>query len=237
MAHASGTHTNKPAHNASHNRAAGLRRNVHKPTITTRDAVDAVSSLLAEFPKLYAIWKSHELDPAFREELMVAVARQNDAPYCNWAHRIWAEAEGATTSELAKIERLESRGLDRRKWVAVVYARTLVASEFKKVPRGLREELAAHYTPREIADIELVARVMDLVNRISNTFDAMLSRLQLAPGKDSRLLDEVVFSAVFLTAAPPILLYLARRSDRSSVEVMRSLAGFTQRFRAEHTRK
>ena len=236
MAHAKGTHANNPTRNASRDRAAGLRRNIRKPTIATRDAVDAVSSLLAEFPRLYAIWKSHELDPAFREELMVAVARQNDAPYCNWAHRTWAESEGARTSELEKIEQLESRGLNRSKWVAVVYARTLVASEFTKVPRVLREELAAHYTPREIADIELVARVMDLVNRISNTFDAMLSRLQLAPVKDSRLLDEVVFSGIFLTTAPPILLYLARRSGRSSVEAMRSLAGFAPRFHAEQTR-
>ncbi len=236
MAHANRTRTDNQTRNASRDRAAALRRNIRKPTITTRDAVETVSSLLAELPKLHAIWKLHELDPAFREELMVAVARQNDAPNCNWAHRTWAEAEGATMSELAKIERLQSRGLDRRKWVAVVYVRTLVTSEFTKMPPDLREELAAHYTPREIADIELVARVMDLINRISNTFDAMVSRLQFAPGKDSRLLDEVVSSAIFLTAAPPLLLYLARRSGRSFLEATRSLAGHSRRMRAEQAR-
>lgn len=207
-----------------------------KPTIRTGEAVARLTSLLAEFPTLRAIWGTPELDPAFREELMVAVARQNDAPYCNWMHRTWAELEGASSSELAKIEQLDSRGFDRRKWAAVAYVRALASGDFKGVPQDMRQAMAAHYTSREIREIELVARVMDLINRMANTYDAMLSRLQRKSSGDSQVLDEAVFSAVFLSVAPLMVLLMSRLSERSYLDTTRSLIGYVQRFNAEKAR-
>ena len=217
---------------ASRDRSTMAIGPARKPTISTPEAVGRLTSLLAEFPALYAIWATAELAPAFREELMVAVARQNDAPYCNWMHRTWAELEGASSSELAKIEQLDSRGLDRRKWAAVAYVRALASSDFKGTPAAMRRAMEAHYTQREISDIERVARVMDLINRMANTYDAMLSRLQRKPRGDSRVLDEAVFSATFFSVAPLMLLLMSRLSERSYLDTTRSLVDYVRRYHA-----
>jgi AhpD family alkylhydroperoxidase len=207
-----------------------------KPTINTQEFASRLTSLLAEFPTLYAIWNTPEVDPAFREELMVAVARQNDAPYCGWAHRTWALSVGASKAELVKVEQLNPRGLDRRKAAAVAYVRALAATDFKRASRELRHEMEAHYTPREIRDIELVARVIDLTNRSANTYEAMLSRLQGQPNEGSHVVDEMVLSGLFLTVAPLIVLLLSRNSKRSYLDTTRSLIDHVRRFYAQEAR-
>lgn len=226
-AHAVGSRTHRKATRVDSTLHVGRRR---KPTINTQEFASRLTSLLAEFPTLYAIWNTPELDPAFREELMVAVARQNDAPYCHWAHRTWAESVGTSKAELAKIEQLNPRGLDRRKGAAVAYVRALASTDFKGVSRELRHAMKAHYTPGEIRDIELVARVIDLTNRTTNTYEAMLSRLQGEPSKESHVVDEMVMSGVFLTVAPPLVLLLSRYSKRSFLDTTRSLINHVQRF-------
>jgi AhpD family alkylhydroperoxidase len=185
-------------------------------------------ALLAEFPTLYAIWDTPEIDPAFREELMVAIARQNDAPYCNWAHRTWAVSMGASEQELAKIEASQLGSLAGRKRAALEHVTALTAADFERVPDALRARMESFYTEREIRHIELVAAVMDVVNRSANTYEAMLSRLRGRPGEKTRIIDEIFFSSVFLTVAPPLVLLLARYSERSFVDTTRSLVGYLQ---------
>jgi hypothetical protein len=84
------------------------------------------------------------------------------------------------------------------------------------------------YSPREVREIELVARIMDIGNRGSNTWDAMLSRLRGVPAADSRVIDEVILSGVFLATAPLVLLYLSRASGRPFLEMARSLIEYTK---------
>lgn len=211
-------------------------RRSRKRTITTHELASTLTSLRAEFPRIYAIWTTPELDPAFREELMVAVARQNDAPYCDWAHSTWAESVGAPRAEIAKIAQLNPRGLDPRKCAAAAYVRALASTEFKRVPRASRQEMETHYTPREIRDIELVAKVMDLVNRIANTYEAMLSRLQGEPSEETDVVDELVSSGVFLVAAPLIVFVLSRNSKRSYLATTRSLIDHVQRHYVQEAR-
>lgn len=216
-------------------RSAARASHSSKPTIAAREFAARLKSLLAEFPTLYAIWDKPEIDPAFREELMVAVARQNDAPYCNWAHRTWAESVGASQAELAKIESSRLGALSLRKRAAVEYVRALAAANFERVPGELRRKMASFYTPREIRNIELVAAVMDLINRSANTYEAMVSRLQGNPGGRSNVTDELFFSSVFLTVAPLMVLILSRTAGRSYVDMVQSLVGYVQNHYAQRT--
>jgi AhpD family alkylhydroperoxidase len=226
VAHRKRTHAKSPA-------PIGPSR---KPTLGTDELASRLASLLAELPRIYAIWNNAALDPAFREELMVAVARQNDAPYCTWAHSTWAESVGASKAELAKVAQLNRDSIDRRKWAALTYVRALAAKDFKPVPRKIRQEMQAHYTPREIEDITLVARVMELMNRSANTYEAMLSRLQGEPREDTRIIDEMVLTGVFLAVTPLMLLLLSRNAKRSYVDTTRSMIGYVNRFYAEKAR-
>lgn len=64
---------------------------------------------------------------------------------------------------------------------------------------------------------------MDIADRGSNTWDAMLPRLRGVPAADSRVIDVVILSGVFLATAPLMLLYLSRASGRPFLEMARSL--------------
>jgi AhpD family alkylhydroperoxidase len=201
-----------------------------KRTITAPQLVGSLASLAPELGTFYRVWVKEEIDPGFREELMLAVSKLNECRYCSWGHHEWAQISGVSNEELAQIEQLDPSGFDRRKWVAISYVRALVKEEFRRVQPELRRAMQHKYSPREIRQIELIARVMDIGNRGGNTWDAMLSRLRGVPAADSRIIDELILSGVFLVTAPVVLLYLSRASDRSFLELARSLIDYTKNY-------
>ena len=211
-------------------KATGGFGGYRKRTMTTREFVNSMYSLVPEAHTIYQIWGKHELDAGFREELMLAVAKLNDCRYCSWGHHEWAHVSGIPEEELAHIENMDPAGFDRSKWVAISYVRAFVLAEDGRVDPQLLSELQLHHTAREIKEIEIVATVMDISNRGANTWDAMLSRLNGNPATDSHLLDELVLSSVFWTAAPIVVLYLSRASKRSFIATARSLIEYMKQY-------
>jgi AhpD family alkylhydroperoxidase len=201
-----------------------------KRTMTAREFAGSIHELAPQARMIYRIWGKQELDPGFREELMLAVAKLNDCRYCTWGHHEWAYLSGVPEEELAQIENMDPEGFDRRKWVAISYVRALVSANYGPVSPQLSRELKQHYSPQEIKEIELVARVMDIANRGANTWDAMLSRINGNPANDSHLLDEIVMSGVFWSAAPLVVLLLARESKRPFREVWGSMVDYVKHY-------
>jgi len=201
-----------------------------KRTITAAQLAGRVASLVPELGTMYRVWLKQEVDAGFREQLMLAVSQLNGCIYCSWGHHEWAQISGVSNEELARLEQLDPTGFDRRKWVAISYVRALVKENFERVQPQLRRAMQHKYSAREIRDIELIAKVMDVGNRGSNTFDAMRSRLKGVPAVDSRIVDELILSAVFLTIAPIVLVYVARASKRPILEVARSLVDYTKNY-------
>jgi AhpD family alkylhydroperoxidase len=201
-----------------------------KRTITAGQFAGSAVSLVPELGMIYRVWLRKEIDPAFREELMLAVSRLNDCRYCSWAHQEWAHLSGSSDEELAQVEQLDPKGFNRKKWLAITYVRALVKRDFRGVQPELRRAMQHKYSPREIRAIELIARVMDIGNRSSNTWDAMLSRLRGVPAADSRIVDEIILSGLFLTAAPVVVVYLARASNRPILEMARSMVDYTMKY-------
>ncbi len=201
-----------------------------KRTITATQLAGRLASLLPELGAMYRVWLKGEVDAGFREELMLAVSQLNGCIYCSWGHYEWAQISGVSNEELARLEQLDPTGFDRRKWVAISYVRALVKENFVRVQPQLRRAMQHKYSAREIRNIELIANVMDVGNRGSNTFDAMRSRLKGVPADGSRVVDELILSGVFLTIAPIVLVYVARASKRPILEVARSLVDYTKNY-------
>ena len=196
--------------------------------MTAPQFVGGIASLVPELKTVYGVWVRNELDPGFREELMLAVSQLNDCRFCTWGHHEWAQISGVSNEELAQLESLDPSGFDRRKWVAISYVRALVKRNFKGVQPELRRAVQHKFSPQEIRQIELVARVMDIGNRGSNTWEAMVSRMRGVPAPGSRILDELVLSGAFLATAPIVLLYLSRASNRPFLEMARELAAYVK---------
>jgi len=207
-------------------KATGAFGGYRKRTMTAREFAGSLRSLAPQASMIYEIWGKQELDPGFREELMLAVAKLNDCRYCTWGHHEWAYLSGVSEQELAQIENMDSEGFDRGKWVAISYVRALVSANFGEVSPELREEMSEHYGLKEIKEIELVAQVMDIANRGANTWEAMLSRIKGNPANDSHLVDELVMSGVFWSAAPVVVMLLARESKRPFKEMWRDMVDY-----------
>ena len=207
-----------------------------KRTVTAWGFTRAIASIAAHAPTLYRVWIRRELDPGFREELMLAVSKLNDCRYCSWAHHEWASIDGVPEEELAHIEQKDPAHFDRGKWLAISFVRELVEGRFRAVSGELMRKMQAEYTAREIKDIILVAKVMDASNLGANTFDALRSRLRGVPAQGSRIFDEVILTAAFCCALPPILLVLSLSSKRSIREMTRRMMHYTKHMEAERGR-
>ncbi len=201
-----------------------------KRTITTSQLLSRLASLVPELRTMDRVWRRQEIDPGFREELMLAVSRLNGCRYCSWGHHEWAQISGVSNEELAQLEQLDPAGFDRRKWLAISYVRALVKEDFARVEPELRRAMQHKFTPDEIRKVEVIAKVMDIGNRGSNTFDAMLSRLRGVPAADSRIVDELILSGMFLVVAPAVVFKLSRASKRPFRELARSLVDYTKNY-------
>ena len=189
---------------------------------------------MSESSSIKAIYDGR-LDAGFREQLMVAVAFQNQAPYCNWIHRTWASLAGVSDEELENIEKLNLDDLDPKVATAVIYVLALVSSDWQDAPRDLRQQMQEHFTWREIQDIELIAHSMDFGNRGANTWEAMHSRLKGQPMEGSDLLSEIFFSYLIPPLFPNRLRKVSRLTGISVLDAAQELVSHRQQFYRQAT--
>lgn len=224
------TASRSPSRRTGHN-AVGPRE---KRTISTLEFLQQAARKMSESSSIKAIYDGR-LDEGFREQLMVAVAFQNQAPYCNWGHRALASVAGIPDEELGHIEQLNLEELDPKVAMAVAYVRALVSSDWQDAPADLRQQMHEHFTWQEIEDIELIARAMDISNRAGNTWDAMLSRLKGHPVEESDLLSEIFFTYLFLGILPNRLQKVSRLTGINVLDAAQGLVSHVQQFNRQAT--
>lgn len=187
-------------------------------------------SVCARVPSLLSIWVGGRLPRALREKVIVAVAQANACRMCEHAHTRMALEAGMTDAELAALEQMDPQGLDRRTWLALAYARERAEADFassseEEARQAVEEVLGPHMT----RDIEDVARVMTVANRIANTLNALSDRRRGRPIPGSPLADELVINALFLPGAWLGTLVAAIRQRKSPFAVWRQARGYSGR--------
>ena len=191
-----------------------------------------LGSVIFRAPSLLSIWLGRRLSPALREQVVVAVAQANACRMCEHAHTRMALEAGVTDAELAALENMDENALDRRTWLALAHARERVAADFAPVVEGAhRADLERALGRQAVSDVEDVARVMTVANRIANTLNALPDRLRGHPVPGSRLPDEVLINVLFLPGAWLGTLVAAMRQRKSPFEVWRQARGRTERTR------
>ena len=153
----------------------------HYPTIAQRKP-GSTKALLRRARDLQAIYLNRRLDPAFREEIMLAVAGANACRQCSFAHRQWALAEGLSEPELAALEGLDPESFDGRTWAAIAWAQAYARGDFAEVPDAIDANFRQHFSAQEQADIELVVRTMFWMNETSNGVRAGVKRAKRDSG-------------------------------------------------------
>jgi len=208
-----------PRRNTSHepNPFGGFRKKTYRLGELIRD----LAALVPRLPVILSVWVRKRMDPLFREEIMVAVARTNECRFCHFVHGQWALAEGAGQAGRQGIGEESGRDEDPARGLALAYAQALASCDFGAVPADLERQVRELFSEGRRREIETVARVMTVANLSANTFDALLSRKKGIPSGHSRLVDELVIGAGFLLVYPVMIGVLAVLQRRSPSAVWR----------------
>ncbi|BBX30112.1 carboxymuconolactone decarboxylase family protein [Mycolicibacterium alvei] len=166
------------------------------------------------------------MDPAFREEVMLTVARTNGCRYCSFVHQEWAIRAGVSDEEIAQLEGTDPAHFDRARWSALVYARSLAESNFQSVPAEVLADVGKHHSRGEQRNVEAVALVMHIVNRSANTMDALASRLRGVPASES-IPAEIAITAALFAVGPVIVPVLSLILRKSPLRLLREFRAFT----------
>jgi AhpD family alkylhydroperoxidase len=182
--------------------------------------------VLGRVPALWSIWVGGRLPRSMREKVIVAVAQANACRMCEHAHTRMALEAGVTDAELAALEAMDQESLDRRTWLALAYARERAQADFAAVLGSkTRQALDRELGPQTVRDVDDVARVMTVANRVANTLNALSDRVRGRPVPGSRLADELVINVFLLPGAWLGTLVAAIRQRKSPWAVWRQARG------------
>ncbi|MBX7158857.1 MAG: carboxymuconolactone decarboxylase family protein [Acidimicrobiia bacterium] len=158
-----------------------------------------------------------------RERIMLSVSQVNGCKYCCYVHTHWAQLEGASDEELARLDGLDPDSFDRDEWLAMSYAVSLAEGDFTHMGSELADEIERRSGSQRRDDVETIARVMTFANLMANTLDAFIGRLKGAPDPDGRVLDEVLISSVLLLTGPFSVIVLAAILRMSPIRFVREI--------------
>jgi AhpD family alkylhydroperoxidase len=209
--------------------ASRIARGGHQPLIGHRKR-GSTRYLVRHAQEIKAIWIDERLDPAFREQLMVAVAGANSCRQCSYAHREWALAEGLSEAELAALEGLDEESFDPRTWAAIAWAQATAHSDFEAVPEIIDTNFREQFSTQEQSDIDMVVHVMYWCNEISNAVDAAWSRLKGQPVSGSGVLRELEAVVLYVLAVPGLFVVIGVKQRRRPMEVVRGMGPFFRQF-------
>lgn len=193
---------------------------------TVRELFKDLGSVLRRVPALLSIWLGGRLPRELREKVIVAVAQVNSCRMCEHAHSRMALEAGVTDAELAALENMDESAFDRSDWLAISYARERTKAGFAPVANDASQQALLEAIGSQTAgDVEDVARVMTVANRIANTLNALSDRRRGKPIPGSRFIDELLINIMFLPGAWLGTLVAAARQQKSPFAVWRQARG------------
>jgi AhpD family alkylhydroperoxidase len=199
-------------------------------TYTFAELLRDLRTLATRVPSLWSIWIGGRLPRALREQVIVAVAQVNACRMCEHAHTRMALEAGVSDAELAALESMDEDAFDRRTWLAIAHARERTKAGFADVPAGQQQAaLQEALGVQTMKDVEDVARVMTVANRVANTLNALPDRRRGEPIPGSRLADELIINFLFLPGAWLGTLVAAVRQRKSPFAVWRQARGWDGR--------
>lgn len=190
----------------------------HKKTYSLRRMLADVAALVARAGDVMDV--NTGMDPALREQVMLAVARSNECRYCVFAHTDAGRHAGLTDADLARVEAMDPAGFAPGVWAAIAYACALAQADFGPVDAELAAAVLDSYGEDGRRRVETAARVMTVANLTGNTADALFSRLRGDPAPDARVCDEVVITSVWLAGAAATVFNILRERPRSPLGLL-----------------
>lgn len=123
--------------------------------------------------RLRAMPEAEQIEPAFRERLMLAVTEVNGCRYCAWAHARMALAAGLSGADVDELAGGSLEGCPPEEIPALLYAQHWAETDAE--PDQLaRLRVVETYGESRIEAMELVLRTIRIGNLLGNSFDYLL---------------------------------------------------------------
>lgn len=126
------------------------------------------------------------LDAGFRERLMLVVTGVNRCRHCAYGHGIVARQVGLTASEISELLALDLRACPEHELPGLRHAIHFAETDGQPTAAA-SEELHARYGPDTARLIEMACLLIQIGNRVGNTWDWLLC---IASGGRMGLLPE-----------------------------------------------
>ena len=187
-------------------------------------------ALVPQLPRAGAIWLGGRVDPKFREELMISVARVNGCRYCVFTHETWAMHDGVSREALDELAAGSGPDFTPAQWLAFEYGKALTLGADTA---ALRARLSEFYSDAEIADLSTVVNMMTLANLCGNTVDAFFSRLGGNPAAHSRLIDELLIVAITTAVGVWAVIPLCLWRRQGPIALLKDFLDFSRTLEAQ----
>lgn len=164
--------------------ATGFRRRIYRsPLHFFRDLQGALSMLRP----ILALSAKSGISAAFRERIMIVVSGVNRCRHCAYGHEFLASLAGVSQGEIAGLLALDLDNSPADEIPALLFAMHWAETDGQP-DTAARSALETRYGVAVARQIEAAALLIQIGNRIGNSFDYLLSRI--SGGRFGLLADE-----------------------------------------------
>jgi AhpD family alkylhydroperoxidase len=122
--------------------------------------------------------RGEDLDPAFRERLMLVVTGVNQCRYCSYVHAREALAAGVSSEQIEALAAGAFGNSPAHEAPALLYAQHWAEANGRPDPEARRRVLE-RYGEQRVESIEAVLGMIRMGNLLGNTVDYVLYRVSL----------------------------------------------------------
>jgi AhpD family alkylhydroperoxidase len=141
------------------------------------------------------------LSNTLRERIMLNITGDNECAFCGVVHQRLGAVSGLRPDEITGALAGDLSAAPQSDQIAVFFARDLARRGFEGADDALQTELSRHFDAHQRRAIEATARVIDLVNRVSNTAAAARARLTGRSDHKASLADLISGTLLFVAVA------------------------------------
>jgi len=173
-----------------------MKEHYHKKIFSAASLLKDLGYLVLHWPRIVGAVLDREIDPAFREKILVVTSAVNECDYCSWFHARQAVASGVSAEEVGDMFQLQFQAnASPRELSALLYAQHFAETD-RDPDAAMTARLFDDYGERTAKHILALIRAIYFGNLFGNTWDAVLSRFRGNPAKASSVTFELVFFAL-----------------------------------------
>jgi AhpD family alkylhydroperoxidase len=120
--------------------------------------------------------RGEDLDPAFRERLMLVVTGVNECRYCSYVHAREALAAGVPPEQIEALAAGAFGESPGHEAPALLYAQHWAEANGQPDPEA-RQRVLERYDEQRVESIEAILRMIRMANLLGNTVDYLFYRV------------------------------------------------------------